>query len=123
MKSDFLAELRWRGMVHDMMPGAEKQLSTEMTSAYIGFDPTATSLHIGNLATIMLLVHLQRSGHKPYALVGGATGMIGDPSFKNAERKLLDEETLRINQAGIEKQLEQFLDFDCGENSAEIVNN
>lgn len=123
MKSDFLAELRWRGMVHDMMPGAEKQLSTEMTSAYIGFDPTATSLHIGNLATIMLLVHLQRSGHKPFALVGGATGMIGDPSFKNAERKLLDEETLRINQAGIQKQLEKFLDFDCGENSAEIVNN
>ena len=123
MKSDFLAELRWRGMVHDMMPGAEKQLSTEMTSAYIGFDPTATSLHIGNLATIMLLVHLQRSGHKPFALVGGATGMIGDPSFKNAERKLLDEETLGINQAGIQKQLERFLDFDCGENSAEIVNN
>lgn len=120
---DFVEELRWRGMLHDMMPGAEEQLAKEMTAAYIGFDPTATSLHIGNLATIMLLVHLQRSGHKPYALVGGATGMIGDPSFKNAERKLLDEETLQKNQAGIKAQLEHFLDFNCGDHSAEMVNN
>jgi tyrosyl-tRNA synthetase len=123
MKTDFIEELRWRGMLHDMMPGTEEQLRKEMTSGYIGFDPTASSLHIGNLATIMLLVHFQRAGHKPYALVGGATGMIGDPSFKASERSFLDEETLRINQEGIRKQLEQFLDFDCGENSAEMVNN
>ncbi|NMM50420.1 tyrosine--tRNA ligase [Marinigracilibium pacificum] len=123
MKPDFIEELRWRGMVHDMTPGTEEQLKNEITSGYIGFDPTAKSLHIGNLATIMLLVHFQRAGHKPIALVGGATGMIGDPSFKAAERKLLDEETLRENQEGIKKQLEQFLDFDCGENSAEILNN
>ncbi len=123
MKTDFIEELRWRGMLHDMMPGTDEQLKKEMTSGYIGFDPTASSLHIGNLATIMLLVHFQRAGHKPYALVGGATGMIGDPSFKASERSFLDEETLRINQEGIRKQLEQFLDFDCGENSAEMVNN
>lgn len=110
-------------MLHDFMPGTEEQLASEMTSGYIGFDPTAKSLHIGNLATIMLLVHLQRAGHKPFALVGGATGMIGDPSGKSAERNLLDEETLRGNQEGIKKQLEKFLDFDCGTNSAEIVNN
>jgi tyrosyl-tRNA synthetase len=121
--ANFVEELRWRGMLHDLTPGAEEQLSKEMTAAYIGFDPTASSLHIGNLATIMLLVHLQRSGHKPFALVGGATGMIGDPSFKNAERKLLDEETLQKNQAGIQRQLEQFLDFDCGAHAAEMVNN
>ncbi|WP_215241685.1 tyrosine--tRNA ligase [Dyadobacter helix] len=120
---DFIEELRWRGMLHDMMPGTDEQLKKEMTSGYIGFDPTASSLHIGNLATIMLLVHFQRAGHKPYALVGGATGMIGDPSFKAAERSFLDEDTLRINQAGIKKQLEQFLDFDCGEHSAVMVNN
>ena len=108
MKTDFIEELRWRGMLHDMMPGTDEQLKKEMTSGYIGFDPTASSLHIGNLATIMLLVHFQRAGHKPYALVGGATGMIGDPSFKAAERSFLDEDTLRINQAGIKKQLEQF---------------
>jgi tyrosyl-tRNA synthetase len=123
MKTDFIEELRWRGMLHDMMPGTEEQLKKEMTSGYIGFDPTAASLHIGNLATIMLLVHLQKSGHKPFALIGGATGMIGDPSFKASERSFLDEDTLRINQEGIRKQLEQFLDFDCGENSAEMVNN
>lgn len=110
-------------MLHDFMPGTEEQLASEMTSGYIGFDPTAKSLHIGNLATIMLLVHLQRAGHKPLALVGGATGMIGDPSGKSAERNLLDETTLRENQEGIRKQLEKFLDFDCGANSAEIVNN
>ncbi|WP_138480523.1 tyrosine--tRNA ligase [Dyadobacter bucti] len=120
---DFIEELRWRGMLHDMMPGTDEQLRKEMTSGYIGFDPTASSLHIGNLATIMLLVHFQRAGHKPFALVGGATGMIGDPSFKASERSFLDEDTLRFNQEGIRKQLEQFLDFDCGANSAEMVNN
>lgn len=123
MRTDFIEELRWRGMLHDMMPGTDEQLNKEMTAGYIGFDPTAASLHIGNLATIMLLVHLQKAGHKPIALIGGATGMIGDPSFKAAERSFLDEETLRINQEGIRKQLERFLDFDCGENSAEMVNN
>ena len=123
MKTDFIEELRWRGMLHDMMPGTDELLKKEMTSGYIGFDPTASSLHIGSLATIMLLVHFQKAGHKPYALIGGATGMIGDPSFKASERSFLDEETLRINQEGIRKQLEQFLDFDCGENSAEMVNN
>ncbi|MCX2744366.1 tyrosine--tRNA ligase [Mangrovivirga sp. M17] len=123
MKPDFIEELRWRGMVHDMTPGTEEQLKKELTAGYIGFDPTAKSLHIGNLATIMLLVHFQRAGHKPVALVGGATGMIGDPSFKASERKLLDEETLRENQSGIKIQLEQFLDFDSGENSAVVLNN
>ncbi|TLU98330.1 tyrosine--tRNA ligase [Dyadobacter luticola] len=120
---DFIEELKWRGMLHDVMPGTQEQLNKEMTAGYIGFDPTASSLHIGNLATIMLLVHFQRAGHKPFALVGGATGMIGDPSFKASERSFLDEETLQINQEGIRKQLQQFLDFDCGENSAEMVNN
>ena len=110
-------------MLHDAMPGTEEQLNKEMTSAYIGFDPTAKSLHIGNLATIMLLKHFQLAGHKPYALVGGATGMIGDPSFKAAERQFLSEDTLRENQDGIRRQLSKFLDFDCGANSAEIVNN
>jgi tyrosyl-tRNA synthetase len=119
----FIDELKWRGMLHDMMPGTEEQLNKEMTAAYIGFDPTAKSLHIGNLATIMLLKQLQLAGHKPYALVGGATGMVGDPSGKAAERKFLSEETLQENQNGIKKQLEKFLDFDCGENSAEMVNN
>lgn len=123
MKINFIEELRWRGMLQDMMPGTEEQLGKEMTAGYIGFDPTAPSLHIGNLATIMLLVHFQRAGHKPYALVGGATGMIGDPSFKASERSFLSEETLKVNQEGIRKQLEQFLDFDCGDNSAEMVNN
>jgi tyrosyl-tRNA synthetase len=119
----FIDELRWRGMLHDMMPGTEEQLNKEMTAAYIGFDPTAKSLHIGNLATIMLLKQLQLAGHKPYALVGGATGMVGDPSGKAAERKFLSEETLQENQNGIKKQLEKFLDFNCGDNSAEMVNN
>ena len=121
--TDFIGELRWRGMVHDMTPGTEEQLKKEMTLAYIGFDPSAISLHIGNLATIMLLKHFQLAGHKPVALVGGATGMIGDPSGKSEERKLLDEDTLKRNQEAIKRQLSQFLDFDCGENSAEIVNN
>ncbi len=110
-------------MLHDFMPGTEEQLASGMTTGYIGFDPTASSLHIGNLATIMLLVHLQRAGHKPVALVGGATGMIGDPSGKSAERNLLDENTLRANQESIKVQLEKFLDFNAGTNSAEIVNN
>jgi tyrosyl-tRNA synthetase len=121
--SGFIHELRWRGMIHDMIPGTDEQLAQEMTTAYIGFDPTAKSLHIGNLATIMLLKHLQLAGHKPVALVGGATGMIGDPSGKSAERNLLDVNTLRANQEGIKKQLEKFLDFEEGENAAEIVNN
>ncbi len=121
--SQFIRELRWRGMIHDMIPGTEEYLNREMTTAYIGFDPTAKSLHIGNLATIMLLKHLQLAGHKPIALVGGATGMIGDPSGKSAERNLLDVETLRENQEGIRVQLEKFLEFDAGDNAAEIVNN
>ncbi|CAN5219174.1 tyrosine--tRNA ligase [soil metagenome] len=120
---DFLAELAWRGMIQDMTPGTEGQLSKEMTTAYIGFDPTAASLHIGNLATIMLLKQLQLAGHKPIALVGGATGMIGDPSGKSEERNLLDEKALRHNQECIKLQLSKFLDFNSGANSAEIVNN
>lgn len=120
---DFFEELKWRGMIHDIMPGAEEQLKKEMTTAYIGFDPTADSLHIGSLVQIMILVHFQKSGHKPLALVGGATGMVGDPSGKSAERNLLTKEVLDHNLAGVKAQLEQFLDFDCGENSAEMVNN
>jgi len=119
----FIEELQWRGMIHDMMPGTEEQLKKEMTAGYIWFDPTADSLHIGNLLPIMLLVHFQRCGHKPIALVGGATGMIGDPSFKSEERKFLDEDTLRYNLMCQKKQLAKFLDFNCGSNSAEIVNN
>ncbi len=122
MYSTFLDELRWRGMLQDATPGTEEQLGKEATAAYIGFDPTAASLHIGNLATIMLLVHFQRAGHRPVALVGGATGMIGDPSGKAAEREFLSEETLARNQAGIREQLEKFLVFE-GENRAELVNN
>lgn len=121
--NQLIDELTWRGMVHDIMPGTEEQLSKEMTSAYIGFDPTADSLHIGNLVPVMLLVHLQRAGHQPIALVGGATGMVGDPSGKTAERQLLSEEILNKNLNGQKAQLEQFLDFDCGDNSAKIVNN
>jgi len=120
---NFISELKWRGMIHDIMPGTEEQFEKEITSAYIGFDPTADSLHIGSLVQIMILVHLQRCGHKPFALVGGATGMVGDPSGKSKERNLLDEETLNHNLNSVQKQLEQFLDFDCGENSAEVVNN
>ena len=110
-------------MIHDIMPGTQEQFEKEMTSAYIGFDPTADSLHIGSLVQIMILVHLQRCGHKPFALVGGATGMVGDPSGKSKERNLLDEKTLNHNLSCVQKQLEQFLNFDCGANSAEIVNN
>ncbi len=120
---NFIEELRWRGMLQDAMPGTEEQLNKEMTAGYIGFDPTAKSLHIGNLASIMLLKHLQLAGHKPFALVGGATGMVGDPSGKSAERQFLSEDILRENQEGIRSQLVKFLDFDCGENSAEMVNN
>ena len=110
-------------MIHDMIPGTEEQFAKELTSAYIGFDPTGDSLHIGSLVQIMILVHLQKSGHKPYALIGGATGMIGDPSGKSAERNLLNEKTLKYNAACIKKQLEKFLNFDCENNSAEMVNN
>ena len=120
---NFIEELRWRGMIHDMTPGTEEQLQKEMTSAYIGYDPTSDSLHIGNLATIMMLVHFQQTGHKPYILVGGATGMIGDPSGKSEERNLLDENILRYNQQAIKTQLKKFLDFDCGGHAAEMVNN
>jgi tyrosyl-tRNA synthetase len=120
---NFIEELRWRGMIHDIMPGTESQLSKEITSGYIGFDPTADSLHIGNLVPILILVHFQRSGHKPIALVGGATGMVGDPSGKSEERKFLDEETLNHNLACQRKQLEKFLDFNAVPNAAEIVNN
>jgi len=119
-----IEELKWRGMYHDAMPGtAEHLASAAPVSGYIGFDPTAASLHIGNLATIMLLVHLQRAGHRPVALVGGATGMIGDPSGKSAERNLLDEATLRANQAGIRAQLEKFLEFNDSPTGAVLVNN
>jgi len=123
MPTNFVEELRWRGMLHDCTPEAEKELLKGSSVGYVGFDPTASSLHIGNLATLMLLVHFQRAGHKPLALVGGATGMIGDPSGKMAERGLLAEETIQFNLAGQRKQLEKFLDFDCGANAAEIVNN
>ncbi|OGX85194.1 tyrosine--tRNA ligase [Hymenobacter lapidarius] len=119
-----IEELTWRGMYHDAMPGTAEHLATNAPiTGYIGFDPTAASLHIGNLATIMLLVHLQRAGHRPVALVGGATGMIGDPSGKSAERNLLDEDTLRLNQAGIRAQLEKFLNFTEGPTGALVVNN
>tara|TARA_Y100000589_G_scaffold231802_1_gene219296 strand:+ start:2773 stop:4047 length:1275 start_codon:yes stop_codon:yes gene_type:complete len=120
---NFVEEMKWRGMIHDIMPGTEEQLQKEMTSAYIGFDPTADSLHIGSLVQIMTLVHLQRSGHKPFALVGGATGMVGDPSGKSKERNLLSADILEHNLKCVQKQLACFLDFNCGENSAEIVNN
>ena len=120
---NFIEDLKWRGMIHNMMPGTEDQFSKELTSAYIGFDPTGDSLHIGSLVQIMILVHLQNAGHKPIVLLGGATGMVGDPSGKSAERNLLDEAILNHNISCIKIQLEQFLDFDCGENSAELVNN
>ncbi|WP_299605116.1 tyrosine--tRNA ligase [uncultured Aquimarina sp.] len=124
MAVNFIEELRWRGMLHDAMPGTEEYLLEQMRAAYVGFDPTADSLHIGNLVPIMLLAHYQRAGHKPFALVGGATGMIGDPSGKSAERNLLDENTLRHNQEAIKLQLSQFLDFESDEpNAAVLVNN
>lgn len=121
---NFVEELKWRGMIHQMMPGTEEQLKKEMTTAYLGIDPTADSLHIGHLVGVMILKHFQRSGHRPIALVGGATGMIGDPSMKSQERKLLDEETLRHNQEAIKKQLSKFLDFESdAPNAAIMVNN
>lgn len=124
MKSNFVAELTWRGMLHDAMPGTEEHLMSEMQSAYVGIDPTADSLHIGHLVGVMMLRHFQLAGHKPYALIGGATGMIGDPSGKSAERNLLDEPTLRHNQNALQGQLERFLDFSSdAPNSAVLVNN
>ena len=120
---NFVEELRWRGMLHDIMPGTEEELNKQMTSGYIGFDPTADSLHVGHLTQIMTLIHFQRSGHKPFALVGGATGMVGDPSGKSAERNLLSEEVLNHNVKCLEEQLKKFLDFNCGPKSAEMVNN
>ncbi len=121
---NFVEELTWRGMIHTIMPGTEEQLQKEITSAYLGIDPTADSLHIGHLAGLMMLKHFQNCGHRPIALVGGATGMIGDPSMKSAERNLLDEETLRHNQEAIKRQLSHFLDFDSdAPNAALLVNN
>lgn len=121
---NLITELKWRGMIQDIMPGTEEQLSKEMTTGYVGFDPTADSLHIGSLVPILLLVHLQRAGHQPVALVGGATGMVGDPSGKSEERNLLSEETLSVNMAGVRSQLQKFLDFDPTKtNAAIIVNN
>ena len=121
---NFVEELQWRGMIHTVMPGTEEQLTKEMTTAYVGIDPTADSLHIGHLVSVMMLRHFQRAGHKPIALVGGATGMIGDPSLKSSERNLLDEATLRHNQESIKKQLGKFLDFESdAPNAAELVNN
>jgi tyrosyl-tRNA synthetase len=120
---NFVEELRWRGMVHDIMPGTEEQLNKEMTTAYIGFDPTSDSLHIGSLVPIIILVHLQKSGHRPIALVGGATGMIGDPSGKSDERNLLDEEALNKNVAGIKNVLSRFLDFNSADANAPILVN
>jgi tyrosyl-tRNA synthetase len=121
---NLIEELRWRGLIHDIMPGTEEQLAREVTTGYVGFDPTAESLHIGSLVPIILLVHFQRSGHKPVALIGGATGMVGDPSGKSEERNLLNEETLQKNIAGIKAQLESFLNFDTSlPNAAELVNN
>lgn len=121
---NFIEELAWRGMIHDITPGTEEQLQREMTSAYVGIDPTADSLHIGHLVSVMMLKHFQIAGHKPIALIGGATGMIGDPSGKSAERNLLDEQTLRHNEACLKKQLAKFLDFESdAANAAELVNN
>jgi tyrosyl-tRNA synthetase len=121
--SNFIEELKWRGMLHDFMPGTEEILSKGMVKGYIGFDPTADSLGVGNLVQVMTLLHFQKAGHKPIALVGGATGMVGDPSGKSAERNLLDADTLQHNLNAQKRQLEKFLDFNCGANSAEIVNN
>lgn len=123
MNTDFIEELRWRGLLHDMMPGTEELFKKEIVTAYIGFDPTADSLHIGSLAQIFTLIRLQKAGHKPIALVGGATGMVGDPSGKSAERNLLDEETLNKNINGVKTQLQKFLDFNSSANGAELVNN
>lgn len=123
MKTNLIAELQWRGMIQDVIPGTEEQLLKEMTTGYVGFDPTSDSLHVGSLLPIMLLVHLQKAGHRPIALVGGATGMVGDPSGKSAERNLLDEESLKKNIDGVSNQLKKFLNFDEGENKALLLNN
>jgi len=123
MKTNLIAELQWRGMIQDVMPGTEEQLLKEMTTGYVGFDPTSDSLHVGSLLPIMLLVHLQNAGHRPIALVGGATGMVGDPSGKSAERNLLDEEALNKNVFGVSEQLKKFLNFESGENKAILLNN
>jgi tyrosyl-tRNA synthetase len=124
MANAFIEELRWRGMLQDIMPGTEEQLNKEITAGYIGFDPTADSLHIGNLVPILLLVHLQKAGHKPYALVGGATGMVGDPSGKSEERNMLNEKALAKNVEAVKAQLEKFLNFDASRpNAAAMVNN
>ena len=123
MIMDFVKEMEWRGMIHDSTPGFSQELQTGITSSYVGFDPTADSLHIGNLVPIMLLVHYQKCGHKPIALVGGATGLIGDPSGKSAERNLLTMDKIEYNLNCIKPQLELFLDFNSGDTSAEIVNN
>ncbi len=120
---NFIEELKWRGMIHDIMPGTEEMLNKGRTAGYIGFDPTADSLHIGSLVQIMTLVHFQKSGHKPIALIGGATGMVGDPSGKSQERNLLNKETLDGNLKAVRVQLEKYLDFNCDDNAAEIVNN
>ncbi len=123
MKTNLIAELQWRGMIQDVIPGTEEQLLKEMTTGYVGFDPTSDSLHVGSLLPIMLLVHLQKAGHRPIALVGGATGMVGDPSGKSAERNLLDEESLKKNIDGVSNQLKKFLNFEEGENKALLLNN
>ena len=124
MRTNFVEELKWRGMLHDVMPGTEEHLMAGMQSAYVGIDPTADSLHIGHLVSVMMLRHFQLAGHKPFALLGGATGMIGDPSGKSEERNLLDEATLRLNQAALRAQLSRFLDFDSDDdNAAILVNN
>ncbi|MDG2343655.1 MAG: tyrosine--tRNA ligase [Flavobacteriales bacterium] len=120
---NFVEELKWRGMIHDIMPGTEEFLLKEKTAGYIGFDPTSDSLHIGSLVQIMILVHFQRAGHQPYALIGGATGMVGDPSGKSQERNLLNQEDLQRNIEGVQKQLSKFLDFEAENNSAQLVNN
>ncbi|MFN9518675.1 MAG: tyrosine--tRNA ligase, partial [Bacteroidota bacterium] len=122
-KNDFVAEMQWRGMLHDQMPGTDELLKNGIVSGYIGFDPTADSLHVGHLMQVMTLIHFQQAGHKPYALVGGATGMVGDPSGKSSERNLLSEEALQYNVERIHAQLEKFLNFDCGANSAVMINN
>src|SRR5690554_5057012 len=123
MKHNFIKELEWRGVIHDMTPGTEEQLQKEMTTGYVGFDPTADSLHIGNLIPITLLMHFQRCGHKPLVLVGGATGMVGDPSGKSEERQLLTPEIIQHNLQAQQKQLEKSLNFTDGKNAAEVVNN
>src|ERR1043165_8059411 len=123
MTTDFVEELRWRGILHDIMPGTEELLKKETVTGYIGFDPTADSLHIGPLTQVFTLLRFQRAGHRPIALVGGATGMVGDPSGKSQERNLLDEEALNKNVDGIKRQLEKLLDFSKKENGAVLVNN